>query len=68
MSVAQNAVIAILIVFFAIGIGALVWKGKKIVQHFAHAMFTGKQAQQEHEEQPPERRRQRSASTEDSSV
>ncbi|KAI1304027.1 hypothetical protein F5Y03DRAFT_358814 [Xylaria venustula] len=68
MSVGENAVIAILIVFFAIGIGALVWKGKKIVEHFAHVMFTGKRAQQEQEEQPPERRRRRSASTEDSSV
>ncbi|KAI1275600.1 hypothetical protein F5Y07DRAFT_369791 [Xylaria sp. FL0933] len=45
MAVGQNVVIAILLVFFAIGIGALVWKGKQIVEHLAHAMFTAKQRQ-----------------------
>ncbi|KAI0907725.1 hypothetical protein F4823DRAFT_564507 [Ustulina deusta] len=63
MPVAQNAVIAILLAFLVVGIGALVWKGKKIVEHFARSMFTAKQAQQEQPEQeeqqqePPQHRR-----------
>ncbi|KAI0433719.1 hypothetical protein F5Y09DRAFT_297975 [Xylaria sp. FL1042] len=69
MSVAQNAVIAILLVFLAIGIGVLVWKGKKIVENFAHAMFTAKQAQREYqegEEEEPRRRRRRAPRDEES--
>ncbi|KAI0541964.1 hypothetical protein GGR58DRAFT_454593 [Xylaria digitata] len=63
MATAQNAVIAILLVFLFLGIGILFWKGRKLIEHFAHVMFTAKQAQQEQQEQPPQRRR-RTASIE----
>lgn len=69
MPVAQNAVIAILLAFLVVGIGALVWKGKKIVEHFARSMFTAKQAQQEQPEQEEQQQelpqhRRRAESTE----
>ncbi|KAI0515008.1 hypothetical protein F5B22DRAFT_609360 [Xylaria bambusicola] len=69
MLIAPNAVIAILVVFIFIGVGLLVWKGKQLVELFAHAMFTARQAQweqhQEQErEQSPRRRRRSSESVE----
>ncbi|KAK5626253.1 hypothetical protein RRF57_001968 [Xylaria bambusicola] len=70
MSIAPNAVIAILVVFIFTGIGLLVWKGKQLVEHFAHAMFTARRAQreqdqdQELEQQSPRHRRRSSESVE----
>ncbi|GAW23986.1 hypothetical protein ANO14919_135650 [Xylariales sp. No.14919] len=67
MSIPGNAVIAILLIFLFTGIGLVFWKGRNIIEHFAHVMFTAKQAQreqQEQREQLPQRRRRDSSSEE----
>lgn len=51
MSVAANVVIALIILFFILGIGVVFWQSKKIIEVFAHHMFSAKQADQEHRHQ-----------------
>ncbi|KAI0553820.1 hypothetical protein F4679DRAFT_528248 [Xylaria curta] len=43
----QNAIIAILVIFFVLIISVVFWKGKKVVERFAHEMFSAKQAEQQ---------------------
>ncbi|RWA04412.1 hypothetical protein EKO27_g10693, partial [Xylaria grammica] len=71
MSIPGNAVVAILLIFLFVGIGLVFWKGRNIIEHFAHVMFTAKQAQREQQEQQEQReqlpqRRRRDSSSEES--
>jgi hypothetical protein len=50
MAIHENAVIALLVIILAIGISAVIWKGKEIVKVFANRMFAARQAAREHRE------------------
>ncbi|KAI8952928.1 hypothetical protein F4801DRAFT_576911 [Xylaria longipes] len=51
MSMPPNAVVAVLVVLFIMVISLAFWKGKKVVERFAHEMFTAKRAEQQHRRQ-----------------
>ncbi|KAI0439686.1 hypothetical protein F4803DRAFT_553839 [Xylaria telfairii] len=50
MVISENSVLAVIIVLFAVVISVVFWKGKTVVERFAHEMFTAKQQQREQAE------------------